>query len=134
MSPYNWNSTNSYANVFFVRNDGYFTNNNVHNTYGLRPIPFYNSCIQLWLNIVELRYKISPQHLLKYISIDILYLEYKITTILFIISREYLQVWNISVSVYLEWQPCLRVLCKFEWPPQQQLGEQHLWFAPNILL
>ena len=44
MSPYNWNSSGN-ANVFFVRNDGYLDWNNVHNTYGLRPIPFYNSCI-----------------------------------------------------------------------------------------
>ena len=42
MSPYNWNSSGN-ANVFFVRNDGYLDWNNVHNTYGLRPIPFYNS-------------------------------------------------------------------------------------------
>ena len=49
MSPYNWNSNNSWANVFFVNNNGYLNANNVHNTYGLRPIPFYNSHTKLWL-------------------------------------------------------------------------------------
>ena len=39
MSPYNWNSTSSYAYVFFVRNDGYLTSNGVHSTApGLRPV------------------------------------------------------------------------------------------------
>ena len=60
MSPYNWNSTNSYANVFVVNGNGYLTNDNVHNTnYGLRPISFYSSHTKLRQSIVELGYKIS---------------------------------------------------------------------------
>ena len=60
MSPYNWNSSNSYANVFIVNSNGYLTNDNVGNTaYGLRPISFYNSKAKLRQSIVELGYKIS---------------------------------------------------------------------------
>jgi len=41
MSPNHWSGSN--ANVFIVNSSGYLNWNNVNNTYGLRPILFYNS-------------------------------------------------------------------------------------------
>ena len=43
MSPYNWNASNTRANVFYVYNDGRLNNTNVDwTTPGVRPISFYN--------------------------------------------------------------------------------------------
>ena len=39
----NVGTSNSWANVFYVNVNGHLTNTNVSNTYGLRPILFYNS-------------------------------------------------------------------------------------------
>ncbi len=58
-SPYNADS-NGWANVFRVDSNGYLTgNNNVTNTFGVRPISFYNLKVRLRLNLIELGYKIN---------------------------------------------------------------------------
>ena len=49
MSPYIWNGSN--ANVFRVNSDGHLNWDNVHGTWGVRPISFYNLNIWLRLNI-----------------------------------------------------------------------------------
>ncbi len=57
MSPRNWDG--SWANVVLVNGNGHLTNNSVNNTWGLRPILFYNSYTKLRQSIVELEYKIN---------------------------------------------------------------------------